>query len=48
MGKVKVAVQTEGQMMNVNPKAVNQEVVRGKIKVLPREALTHSHMYDKK
>ena len=48
MGKVKVAKQTKGQMMNVNPKAVNQEVVRGKIMVLPRETLTHSHMYDKK
>ena len=48
MGKVKVAEQTENQMMNVTPKAVNQEVVREKIKVLPRETLTHSHMYDKK
>ena len=48
MGKVKVAKQIEDQMMNVTPKTVNQEVVRGKIKVLPRETLTHSHMYDKK
>ena len=48
MGKVKVAKQTEGRMMNVTPKAVNQEVVRGKINALPWETLTHSHMCDKK